>query len=106
MFPKDKAVERIRDKIRSITNPKAHCKHHQEVIQELNRLLIGWGQYFDRGCPSRIFGKINYYVGFRLYRYLMRKSQRRRFNTGNDTWYKFFRANGLVLLRKGKMARA
>lgn len=106
IFPKDKAVERIRDKIKGITGPKASCKHHQEVIKELNRLLRGWSQYFDWGYPSKVFGKINYLVGFRLYRHLMRKSQRRRFNIGNDTWYKFFREAGVILLRKGMVARA
>lgn len=105
-FPKGKAIERIKDKIRSITNSKASCKPHQEVILELNKLMRGWGQYFDWGYPTKVFSKINYFVGFRLYRYLMRKSQRRRFNIGNSTWYKFFKESGLIQLRKGMAARA
>ena len=99
--PKEKALARAREKIKALTDKQLNFRPVPEVIQGLNRFLIGWGNYFHLGQPSKAFGKINYFVGFRLYRHLLRRSQRRKYNIGKGSWYGFFKSSGLIFLRKG-----
>ena len=47
-----------------------------EVVAQVNRLLVGWGNYFGLGYPSRAFGRVNWYVSERLGAHLKRRSQR------------------------------
>jgi RNA-directed DNA polymerase len=100
IFPKKQAVAKAKVKIKLLTDEKQNFKPHKEVIGQLNSFLLGWGAYFALGYPSKTFGKINYFVGFRLYRHLLRRSQRRSFKTGKKTWYQFFKESDLVLLSK------
>lgn len=106
IFPRKKAVERAREKVKDLTEPKHGFKPYQDVIGTLNRFLSGWGQYFDFGYPSKVFNGLNYFVGYRLYRHLLRRSQRKKFITGERSWYGFFRKAGLILLKKGMAVRA
>ena len=99
--PKKEALQRAREKIKALTDKKRNFTPVPQVIQRMNRFLVGWGSYFCLGNSSKAFGKINYFVGFRLYRHLLRRSQRRKFNTCKESWYRFFRDSGLVFLRKG-----
>lgn len=104
--PKEKALARAKEKIKALTDKQLNFKPVSEVIQGLNRFLMGWGGYFHLGQPSKAFGKINYFVGFRLYRHLLRRSQRRKYNTGKESWYQFFKSSGLIFLRKGMFNKA
>jgi RNA-directed DNA polymerase len=99
--PKKEALQRAKDKVKALTDKKWNFTPVPQVIQKLNRFLEGWGSYFYVGHPSKAFSKINYFVGFRLYRHLLRRSQRREFNTCKETWYRFFKSSGLIFLRKG-----
>jgi RNA-directed DNA polymerase len=106
IFPKKSAVSKARDKVKELTAPSMRHLPYQEVVRRLNLFLRGWGQYFDKGYPSKVFSSINYFVGFRLYRHLLRKSQRRKFRTGKHSWYAFFKEAGLTMLRKGMSVKA
>lgn len=106
IFPKESAIKKAREKIKELTAPNQGVKPYKEVIHDLNHFLKGWGQYFDCGYPSKVFSKLNYFVGFRLYRHLLRRSERRQFLIGKHSWYAFFRGTGLILLRKGMSVRA
>jgi RNA-directed DNA polymerase len=103
--PKQEALKRAREKIRTLTDKRNNFEPAPEVIKRMNRFLVGWGSYFALGSCSEAFGKINYFVGFRLYRFLLRKSQRRKFNTGKESWYQFFKDSNLVFLTKGMFTR-
>ena len=46
------------------------------LIEELNRHLRGWANYFRFGYPSAAFAGINHYVQVRLWQHLKRRSQR------------------------------
>ena len=56
--------------------------HHQcfkpipQLIEELNRNLRGWKNYFDFGYPRKAFRDLNAYVLGRLEQHLRRRSQR------------------------------
>ena len=98
--PKRQAITKARENIRQLTNVKQNLKPYRDVIKQLNQFLVGWGQYFALGNPSKSFQKINHFVGLRLYRHLLRRSQRRSFSIGKGTWYQFYKAQGLVMLNK------
>ena len=45
-------------------------------MQELNRVLRGWSQYFHYRNSSRVFGKTNQWVSHRMRRWLWRKHRK------------------------------
>jgi RNA-directed DNA polymerase len=76
VFPSEKALAREREKVRELTGPKQCWKPIPLLIEELNRHLKGWGNYFSLGYPRVARRKINTYVRQRLARHLRRRSQR------------------------------
>jgi RNA-directed DNA polymerase len=74
--PSAKALRKEREKPHEMTN---HCqcfKPIPQLIEELNRHLEGWKDYFDFGYPRVAFGEINTYIRGRLTQHLKRRSQR------------------------------
>jgi RNA-directed DNA polymerase len=74
--PSSKATSRFRDRIREITSPAQCFKPARQVVEELNRYLGGWIQYFGHshcGCCTQ---SLNHFVYERLQRHLRRRSQR------------------------------
>ena len=75
VFPSKKATKRVREKIRGIC--RWTSRPIWEIVDDLNRVLRGWRQYFDYGYPRHVFRSVNYYVEQRIFRALRHKSQRR-----------------------------
>jgi len=64
--PSQRAVKRIRQKVRDKT-PRGRCHADlREVIEDLNPILRGWGAYFGTGNAARSFNQIDTYVHERL----------------------------------------
>jgi RNA-directed DNA polymerase len=76
LFPSAKALVRERAKLHEMTCSRCGWKPIRRLIQELNRHLVGWMNYFCLGYPRRAFGKIGHYVRSRLIQHLDRRSQR------------------------------
>jgi RNA-directed DNA polymerase len=76
MFPADKSVARIKEKIKEKTSKPAH-NFILDVIEEINVLLKGWANYFKLGYPRKTFRDINYYLLQRFYRFMSNRSQRK-----------------------------
>jgi hypothetical protein len=76
VFPSDKALARLRDKVRHLTAPSRCFQPIPEMIGEVRRLLRGWKAYFAHGYPCVPFRKVNKFVQDRLIRQLRRRSQR------------------------------
>jgi RNA-directed DNA polymerase len=71
-WPSQRAMKRVRARVRELT-PRRRC--HEDlrgVIASLNPVLRGWGQYFRTGNASRQFYTVDRYVVERL-RGLLRK---------------------------------
>ncbi len=65
-WPSQRAMKRVRDRVRELT-PRWRC--HQDlrgVIAKLNPVLRGWGQYFQSGNAATKFIGIDAYVVRRL----------------------------------------
>lgn len=95
--PSRKAQARLREKIRGIVH-SGNKTPLPQVIQDLNRWLTGWANYFRFGYPRKAFRSVNDYVRDRLTRHMRRRSQgRARFGEGTSMYAALNRA-GLVYL--------
>jgi RNA-directed DNA polymerase len=98
--PSQRAMARVRARVRGLT-PRGRCHDDlRVVIAELNGVLRGWGQYFRTGNAAAKFVQIDTYVEERL-RGLLRKRAGSRLRPGRaDDWRRpFFEALGLCRLR-------
>jgi RNA-directed DNA polymerase len=76
LFAAAKAEKRLRATIHDLTGSRNNYKPVPQVIEEVNRVVRGWGNYFGQGYPSKVFGRVNWYVSYRLGEHLERRSQR------------------------------
>jgi RNA-directed DNA polymerase len=74
--PSAKALKKEREKLHEMTDHRQCSKPIPQLIEELNRHLKGWKNYFDFGYPRQAFREINSYVRYRLTQHLRRRSQR------------------------------
>jgi len=74
--PSAKALKKEREKVREMTGPSQCFQPIPKLIQNLNRQLDGWANYFRFGYPREAFRDINWYVRDRLTQHLRRRSQR------------------------------
>lgn len=77
-WPRAKAMVAIREKIRGIVGGRHWMNRSlKEVIQELNPVLRGWGNYFREGNSSEQFAAIDSYVRELLMLFLSKKHGKR-----------------------------
>ena len=76
VVPSAKALARARAKLRELIGPHRNCVPIPVMVDEVNRWLRSWGEYFRYGYPSDGFRKLNWYVSQRLLRHLRRRSHR------------------------------
>ena len=98
IFASEKAVVRLRDKIRAKTY-RGYKKPLGEVVEEVNVILRGWANYFRYGYPRKVFRDVNRFVRCRFQRFLGNRSQRRSkpFRQG-ESLYAGLKRYGLVYL--------
>jgi RNA-directed DNA polymerase len=77
MWPRNKACQHIRDRVREVVRSFPSSASVDEVIRKLNPILNGWCTYFRVGNSNRIFHKIDWAVLSELQLWLRRKHQRR-----------------------------
>ena len=70
IWPSQKAVKAVREKIRQITARKRLSNPLEEVIKYLNRVIRGWRNYFRIGNSTKKFQDLDRYVGERLRRWV------------------------------------
>jgi RNA-directed DNA polymerase len=65
-WPSQRAMKRVRQRVKELT-PRSRCHADiREVIRDLNPVLRGWGNYFRTGNAARRFVQIDRYVVERL----------------------------------------
>ena len=70
-------MQAVRIKIKAITAPRHRLSEPVGVlVDEMNRLLRGWGAYFRMGNSSRQFQQVDNYVRQRLALFLSKKTGR------------------------------
>jgi len=98
VFPSKKAVLRERTKLHEMTNCHQCFKPIPNLIDELNRHLKGWANYFSFGYPMSVYCEIDRYVQSRLIQHLQRRSQRPYRPPSGATWSGHLVQLGLVRL--------
>lgn len=74
--PSAKATAHAREKMRERVGVRQSYVPIPKLIDEVNRSLSGWGNYFNYGHPRRALRAMNAFVVARLTRHLQRRSQR------------------------------
>jgi RNA-directed DNA polymerase len=99
-WPSQRAMKRLREKIRDRTGRNRAGADIRVVIADLNPVLRGWGNYFRTGNAAGKFGQADDYVVMRL-RGLMVKKRGRNLHAGQaDAWTAdWFKGHGLYKLR-------
>jgi RNA-directed DNA polymerase len=84
--PSQRAMKRVRQRVRELT-PRARCHvDTRDVIADLNPVLRGWGEYFRTGNAAKRFNQLDSYVWRRL-RALRVKRKGRNVRSGDlDRW--------------------
>jgi len=100
-WPSARSMKRIRQRVKRLTGRNSGgVKDIRVVINDLNPVLRGWGNYFRTGNAADKFIQIDRYVHRRVCRLLMARYGRnvrpRHWRTWTDDW---FRDQGLYRLR-------
>jgi len=77
-WPSPKAMKRLRDRVRQITDKRASGADVKQIIAKLNPVLRGWGNYFRTGTSAREFLKMDSFVYMRLLRWMYRRGGQRK----------------------------
>jgi RNA-directed DNA polymerase len=99
-WPSQRAMKRVREKIKARTGRNRTSQDIREVIADLNPILRGWGNFFRTGNAAQKFNQLDRYVVWRLGR-LMRARYGRNLRPGQwKSWTReWFEAHGLYRLR-------
>ncbi len=65
-IPRAKSVQHFRDQIRRATRRKAPVST-QELIQEINPIIRGWGNYYCKAHVRRLFNQLDCWIERRLW---------------------------------------
>jgi len=99
-WPSKRAMKRLREKVRDRTGANRGGTPIEWVIQDLNPILRGWGNYFRTGNAATKFVQVDDYVVRRLRRLLIRKRGRNLRAGQAAQWTEdWFNEHGLYRLR-------
>ena len=71
--PSKKKVRQLRREISEQTSRRWECRDHDIQIAKLNRILVGWANYFCLGPVSKAYESVDYHTRQRLRHWLCRK---------------------------------
>ena len=98
--PSVKSVKKVCAKVKEQTLSIMKPVKNEEIVRRVNKILVGWDNYFQCGYPTRMFDKVNWYVRNRLYLHFNRKSQRGYVLKYAPNFYQELQAMGLHMLRR------
>jgi RNA-directed DNA polymerase len=99
-WPSQRAMKRLRDKVRACTGHNRVGADIRDVIADLNPVLRGWGNYFRTGNAAGKFRQADAYVLFRLRRLMIKKRGRNLHAGQAQAWTEeWFNGHGLHRLR-------
>ncbi|MCA1736231.1 MAG: group II intron reverse transcriptase/maturase [Actinobacteria bacterium] len=99
-WPSQRAMKRIRQKVKALTGRNRIHVDIRDVIADLNPILRGWGNYFRTGNAAEKFNQIDRYTLRRLHRLLVKRYGRNLHAGRADAWTRdWFEAHGLYRLR-------
>jgi len=108
MRPSKKSIRRMVENVHALTAANTTWQETTQVVQELNRALRGWANYFKVGSVSRAYRALDLYTAARLRRWLRIKHKRRHRRGGTYPLPHLYGYFGLVSLsgRNASWAKA
>lgn len=99
-WPSQRSMKRLREKVRDRTGANRKGVPIEVLIEQLNPILRGWGNYFRTGNAANKFTQVDRYVVWRLKRLLIAKRGRNLHAGVADQWTEdWFHDHGLYRLR-------
>ena len=77
-WPSPKAMKRIRERVREMTDARQSGQDVKQIIAKLTPVLRGWGNYFRSGNADRKFNQLDQYVLACLLRWRYRRGGQRK----------------------------
>ena len=97
--PSRRAMASVRAKVKAIVAPRVRLKRPmREIVEELNPVLRGWGNYFRWGNSTRKFTQIDSYVHGRLAMFDSRKRGKKGRRWTEVHTYAWFKGLGVHIL--------
>lgn len=100
-WPSARSMKRLREKVKGLTDCRWNgVKDVREIIERLNPILRGWGNYFRTGNAAIKFNQADTHVWERVHRFLVRRKGRNLRAGEASRWTReFFHSLGLYRLR-------
>jgi RNA-directed DNA polymerase len=99
-WPSQRAMKRLREKVRDRTGRNRAGLPIEVVIEQLNPIVRGWGNYFRTGNAANKFTQIDDYIVRRLKLLLVKKRGRNLHAGVAEQWTEdWFNDHGLYRLR-------
>ena len=96
--PSKESVRRVCQQVSELTRRRWGFVEAEERVSRINRLLVGWSNYFCLGPVSQAYGNVDLHVRYRLRTWLRRKHKVRGRGTTRFSFDYLYEELGLVRL--------
>jgi RNA-directed DNA polymerase len=96
--PSRKSEKHFRDEVREITSRKSHCIPPGQVLEQVNRYVRGWVNYFHLHNSTRVFVRQRFFLEQRMRKYLQGRRQVKGFGFRRWPSAKLYKELGLYAI--------